>query len=163
LAYRNIRYEGISGGKPYYNARTIKLSNLPFETIESYDRPFFPEARSQFIKSWINQPDSTALGIIRGGELKGYGLIRECRSGHKIGPLYAESSELAETLFLALKSAVKEKAPIYLDTPELNQSAVSLVKRHNMEVVFETARMYMGEMPHLPLDRVFGVTSFEVG
>ena len=29
--------------------------------------------------------------------------------------------------------------------------------------VFETARMYRGGQPQLPLDRVFGVTSFELG
>lgn len=163
LAYRNIRYEGIGGGKPPDNAEIIRLSALPFETIESYDRPFFPEDRSPFTRSWVTQPDCTALGIMRGGKLSGYGVIRACRSGRKIGPLFADSPELAESLFLALKSGVETKEPIYLDTPELNQAAVSLAKRHNMEVVFETARMYTGERPDMPLHRLFGVTSFEVG
>jgi len=71
---------------------------VDIETIESYDRPFFPEARSPFIKTWINQPDCTALGIMREGKLVGYGVIRACRSGHKIGPLFADSPELAESL-----------------------------------------------------------------
>jgi ribosomal protein S18 acetylase RimI-like enzyme len=163
LAYSNIRYEVIGGGKSPYNTGIIKLSALPFEIIESYDRPFFPEDRSPFIKSWINQPDCNALGIMRDGKLAGYGVIRACRSGHKIGPLFADSPELAESLFLALKSEVKTKEPIYLDIPELNQAAASLVKRYNMEVVFETARMYTGERPDMPLQRLFGVTSFEVG
>lgn len=163
LAYRNIRFEGISGGEPPGNAEIIKLSALPFSTINSYERPFFPKDRSPFIKSWINQPDCTALGIMRDGKLKGYGVIRPCRIGHKIGPLFADSPESAESLFLSLKSKIRTKEPIYLDTPEVNQAAMSLAKRHNMEVVFETARMYTGERPDLPLDRVFGVTSFEIG
>lgn len=162
-AYRNIRYQGIGGGELPYNGEIMELSHLPFEAIESYDRPFFPEDRSRFIKSWINQPGCTALGVVRGGKLNGYGVIRPCHSGHKIGPLFAESPESAESLFLALKSAVKEEGPIYLDTPELNQAAASLAKRYNMQVVFETARMYAGERPNLLLDRVFGVTAFEVG
>lgn len=29
--------------------------------------------------------------------------------------------------------------------------------------VFETARMYRGAMPRLPLERIFGITSFELG
>jgi len=163
LAYRNIRYEGISGGKPPYNAEIIKLSALPFETIESYDRPFFPEDRSVFINFWINQPACTALGIMRGGKLAGYGVIRTCHSGRKIGPLFADSPDLAESLFLALRSGVNTTEPLYLDTPEVNQAAVSLAKRYKMELVFETARMYTGERPHMPLHRLFGVTSFEVG
>ncbi len=96
-------------------------------------------------------------------KLGGYGVIRACRSGYKIGPLFADSPELADSLFLALKSTVKAKEPIYLDTPEVNQAAVSLAKRYSLEVVFETARMYKGKRPDMPLHRVFGVTSFEVG
>ena len=163
LAYRNIRYAGIGGGQLPANAETVKLSTLSFETIDSYDRSFFPANRSRFIKCWINQPDCTALGIMHEGKLAGYGVIRACRSGCKIGPLYADSPELAESLFLALKSSVKPKAPIYLDVPEVNHAAVSLADRYNMKVVFETARMYAMNRPDLPLNRVFGVTSFEIG
>jgi ribosomal protein S18 acetylase RimI-like enzyme len=163
LAYRNIRYEGVGGGNPHQSSEIVQLSTLPFETIDSYDRPFFPSNRSQFIKSWTNQPDSHALGIMQNGKLAGYGVIRQCRSGYKIGPLFAESPELAESLFLALKSKVKLSEPVYLDTPEVNQAAVALADRYNMIVSFETARMYTGEMPDLPLNRLFGVTSFEIG
>jgi ribosomal protein S18 acetylase RimI-like enzyme len=163
LAYRNIRYEGIAGGEAPRNGQIVKLSNLPFESIESYDRPFFPDVRSSFIQSWINQTDCVALGVMEEGTLTGYGVIRPCRSGYKIGPLFADNSETAETLFLALKSKAKIKEPIFLDTPEVNKAAVSLAERNNMKVVFETARMYKGETPDMPLERIFGVTSFEVG
>jgi len=163
LAHRNIRYKGRGGGNFPEGLEIVKLSTLPFDNIDSYDRPFFPANRTQFIKSWINQPECTALGIMEGEKLEGYGVIRACRFGFKIGPLFADTPELAESLFLALKSRVKTKEPIYLDTPEVNQSAVSLAKRYNMEVVFETARMYTGEKPNMPLHRIFGITSFEVG
>jgi hypothetical protein len=32
-----------------------------------------------------------------------------------------------------------------------------------MKIMFETARMYNREIPEVPLDRIFGITSFEVG
>jgi hypothetical protein len=38
-----------------------------------------------------------------------------------------------------------------------------LANWHDMEVVFETARMYKGKCPELPLKRLYGVTSFELG
>jgi len=163
LAYRNIRYEGLGGGNPPENAEIVKLSTLPFDLIDSYDRPFFPANRSHFVNCWINQPDSQALGIMKDGKLAGYGVIRACRTGYKIGPLFTDNPELAESLFLALKSKVKPAEPVYLDTPEVNQAALSLAKRHNMKVSFETARMYKGEVPAMPLNRIFGVTSFEIG
>ena len=40
---------------------------------------------------------------------------------------------------------------------------MELVDRLDMNLVFETARMYLGPKPALPLDRLYGVTSFELG
>jgi hypothetical protein len=89
-------------------------------------------------------------------------LIRACRVGFRISPLFASGERVAETLFLSLAEHAAG-APVFLDIPEVNPYAVSLVKRYNMEKVFETARMYTGEAPVLPLDQIFGVTSFELG
>jgi hypothetical protein len=100
---------------------------------------------------------------MQSGKLVGYGVIRACRTGYKIGPLFADNPELAESLFLALKSTAKPSEPVYLDTPKVNLAALSLAERHNMKVSFETARMYTGEIPKIPLNRLFGVTSFEIG
>lgn len=41
--------------------------------------------------------------------------------------------------------------------------AVSMARAHRMEPVFETARIYRGTPPSVPLDRVYGVTTFELG
>ena len=163
LAYRNVRYEGTGEGTPQTDSAIIQLSALPFEAITSYDRPFFPADRSRFIKAWISQPDSHALGIMQGDRLSGYGVIRRCRSGRKIGPLFADSPELAESLFLALKSRANASEAVFLDVPQVNADAVALAERHQMVVSFETARMYTMDTPDMPIHRLFGVTSFEIG
>jgi hypothetical protein len=62
-----------------------------------------------------------------------------------------------------LQQGIPNAAPIFLDTPAVNGAAVDLARGHNMTAVFETARMYAGGKPDLPLDRIFGVTSFELG
>ncbi|WPD24770.1 MAG: GNAT family N-acetyltransferase [Candidatus Electrothrix scaldis] len=126
LAYRNIRYQGIGGGSDPQDANIVPLSTLPFDMVKQYDRPFFPNDRPQFTQAWINQPGCHALGIMHGGNLAGYGVIRPCRTGYKIGPLFADSPELAESLFLALKSKVAATETIFLDTPEVNPAAVVL-------------------------------------
>lgn len=163
LAYRNIRYEGIGGGNSPENPDIVELATLPFETIDSYNQPFFPEKRAQFIKSWINQPECHSLGIMQNGKLSGFGVIRKCRSGYKIAPLLADTPELAKSLFVALRSKVKPSEPIFLDTPEVNLSAVALAERYNMKASFETARMFTGTPPSIQLNRLYGVTSFEIG
>ena len=162
-AYRNIRWEGISGGNCPADPAVVDLSVVPFDRVEAYDRPFFPDNRSAFLKSWLRQPESKVLGYLRNGTLSGYGMIRACRTGYKIGPLFADTPDQAEALFRSLKTGVKPGQPVYLDTPETNPGGVDLAEKYGMKVIFETARMYTGDIPRLPLDRLFGVTSFELG
>jgi len=163
LAYRNIRYQGTGGGRVSKDLRIVPLSSTPLDEVNTYDRLFFPADRSDFLKCWIHQPQSTALGILNNGRLAGYGVIRAARFGYKIGPLFADNPELAEALFNGLVACVPRDAAVYLDTPETNPASVALAERHGMTIVFETARMYAGRPPDLPMRRLFGVTTFELG
>ncbi|MCF7513239.1 GNAT family N-acetyltransferase [Pseudoalteromonas sp. L23] len=163
LAYRNIRYEGVGGGETPDCTNLVALERLPIEEVIAYDSAFFPAKRVAFVDAWINQPNCHALGIKQDDTLVAIGVIRPCHVGYKIGPLYADNVELAETLFLALRSKVSATEAIYLDVPEVNAAAAALAQKYKMSLSFETARMYTGERPDLPLTRVFGVTSFEIG
>jgi len=51
----------------------------------------------------------------------------------------------------------------FLDIPEVNSKAVALAERHKMSVLFQTVRMYSKEEPHISQNRIFGVTTFELG
>ena len=53
--------------------------------------------------------------------------------------------------------------PLFLDAPENNPAAIELVHRHGMIEVFGCARMYLGPPPDLAHERIFGVTTFELG
>ena len=163
LAYRNIRYEGKRDGPPARDSRVVPLSTLPFDAVNAYDTALFPADRSRFLESWIAQPQSSAIGIVKDGALAGYGVVRAARSGYKIGPLFADDRALAEALFDALAAGLPGDATIYLDTPETNPDAVALAEHRGMKKSFETARMYAGPAPDLPIPRIYGVTSFELG
>jgi GNAT superfamily N-acetyltransferase len=163
LACRNVRHQGFGGEKRPEHVRLKDLSQLPFDAIAAYDRRFFPAERTRFLLEWLNQPGGAALGLLEDGRLAGYGVLRPCRSGYKIGPLFADHAEAAEDLFCALASEVPAEAPVFLDTPEANPAAMDLARRHGMAPVFETARMYAGDAPALELHGIFGVTSFELG
>ena len=162
LAYRNIRFEGTTKAV-HVSEDLLNLLDIPFEEIHEYDIKMFSVPRPEFLKPWINQPKSVALGIKKDGNLAGYGVIRKCRKGYKIGPLFANDKETANKLFNGLVSKVKAGEPFYLDTPEPNKEAVLLAEKNKMTKVFETARMYTGEIDILPVNNIFGVTSFELG
>lgn len=50
-----------------------------------------------------------------------------------------------------------------IDVPEINGPAAKLVESLSFAPVFETARMYAGPVPAMDMDRLFGVTTFELG
>jgi hypothetical protein len=50
-----------------------------------------------------------------------------------------------------------------VDVPEPNHNAIALAKAHWLVPVFETARMYSGLIRPVLLERLFGVTTFELG
>ena len=108
-------------------------------------------------------PGARALAWVGEGRVGGFGVIRPCRRGYKVGPLFADQAKIAEALYHGLAGVVEPGAPVYLDVPEVNPAAVALAERHRMTRVFETARMYTRGAPALALERVFGVTTFELG
>jgi hypothetical protein len=52
---------------------------------------------------------------------------------------------------------------VFLDVPSVNSEALALAHDHGLTPVFETARMYTGAIRPVRLERVFGVTTFELG
>jgi len=163
LAHRNVRYEGRGSDVPAAD-RVLPLGPQDLDDVVRYDRAFFPDIREQFMRCWLLQEGSVAFGVRdTGGTLLGYAVLRPCRAGFKIGPLCAESPQVAEELMQALCGRVPADEPVFLDVPEPNAAAVALAERHGMHACFETARMYTGEDPGLPLARQYGITTFELG
>lgn len=163
LAYKNIRYEGIAQSNKESFPEIVPISKVDFDDLSRYDSSLFPSSRPQFLQSWIHQPDGLAIAAVDDGKIAGYGVIRKCRIGYKIGPLFSDTSDLAKKLFLTMHGVVEPGTRIYIDTPEVNQSAVQLAEQHGMKKVFETARMYTGSPPDINLDKIYGVTTFELG
>ncbi|MCJ7739837.1 GNAT family N-acetyltransferase [Candidatus Microgenomates bacterium] len=163
LAYRNVRFEGKGLKLSENHPELILLKNIPFNLIKEYDDQVFPTSRPSFLRSWIQQPESLAVGFLKNKRLLGYGVVRKCQKGYKIGPLFADTKNIAEILFLRMCEYVGPDNLIYLDIPELNKNALALAKKYNLKPMFETARMYKGKEPEVPLHKIYGVTALELG
>ncbi|WP_197538536.1 hypothetical protein [Magnetospirillum gryphiswaldense] len=102
------------------------------------------------------------LGLRGEHGLSGYGVARPCRSGFKLGPVFADNPDVAERLIGSLLAAIPGEN-VALDVPEPNGAGLELAAKFGLRESFGCARMYHGPAPALPLDGIFGVTSFEFG
>ncbi|MGY3074005.1 ribosomal protein S18 acetylase RimI-like enzyme [Bradyrhizobium sp. LM6.10] len=162
LAYANIRYGGIVAAPLRPPADVIALDTIPFARVEADDATVFPAPRAGFLRAWIDTSGHIGRALLRDGKLAAWGVIRPCRTGRKIGPLVADDRAAAEAIAQALLASTGD-GEVFLDVPAVNREAIALAESLGLAPVFETARMYTGPIPPLRIDRVFGVTSFELG
>jgi GNAT superfamily N-acetyltransferase len=175
-AYSTIRFAGVGGvdttggsdaprvsAGPARRYEIRSLGEVPREDLYRYDRACFPAQRRAFLDMWTAMPRSTALCALHDGALCGYGVARACLSGHKIGPLFADGPEAAEALYRTLCATVPGGEVVFLDIPEVNGAGLGLAASCGLSEVFRTVRMYRGPRPAVALERVFGVTTFELG
>jgi len=165
LAWRNVRHQGVlaQGGAPSPAGVTVvDAKTLPFSALAAYDRRFFPAPRPAFLSLWTGLPRHVAVAAVADGALAGLAVLRPCRTGCKIGPLYARDAGIAVALVGALAPHAGD-APIALDVPDFNAAAVRLAGDLGLAPAFETARMYTGSDPAIDRDALFGVTTFELG
>jgi hypothetical protein len=163
-AHRSVRFGGHPQLEPPANGAVRTLGPADVDALVRFEREqqLFPASRRPFLERWISAPGTTACAIGRDGRIDGYGVVRRCREGHKVGPLFGADRGAAERLLAALLAHVDD-GPVYLDVPVPNAVGSALARDLGLEPVFETARMYRGPDPCLRLDRVFGVTTFELG
>ncbi|HWL30416.1 MAG TPA: GNAT family N-acetyltransferase [Burkholderiaceae bacterium] len=165
LAYSNIRYawQKRLPSKAALAPNLVPANQVVAGSIARYDRLCFPAPRPTFLDAWLNQPDSIALAWWENNTIRGYGIIRRCREGWKVGPLFADNRAIAEMLLFALSHDIADEQSVYLDVPETNKEAMRLAADLGMVEVFGTARMYSRSLPDIETDRIFGVTTFELG
>lgn len=160
-AHRSRRWAGKGGGsRP---AGLIDLDAVAFEALAAYDRAIFGAPRDAFLRAWIRRPPGHALAAVRDGRLAGYGVLRPCRTGAKIGPLFADDTATALRILAGLRATAGPQTDVFLDVPGANAQAVALAAATLAAPVFETVRMYRGTPPPEDVERIFGVTTFELG
>ena len=71
--------------------------------------------------------------------------------------------DAAQALYDAASVHATGGQSLFLDIPETNLAAQTLVAARDLIPVFETARMYTGPDPAIDLSKLFGVTTVELG
>lgn len=163
-AYENLRY----GGRPTRpgtppSPDVVPVTAAHLDSLAAYDRRCFPADRHAFLARWLTAPGHTARAYLRDGQAAGYGVIRPARTGHRIGPLFADTPQAAEALFDALTATVDPSAEVFLDIPEPHRAAHTLATARGLTPQSVTTRMYTGPVRPTDQDRIFAVTSLELG
>lgn len=161
LAHRTVRFTGPApAARPAPGVRPAEKTDL--DAVEEYDRACYPADRPRFLEHWLTAPAHRVVVRVEGDRLSGYAVIRPARDGLRIGPLFADTAEDAAALFAALAAEAAGRA-ISVDVPEPNTAAVALAERSGLTPSFETARMYTGPVRPFATERVYGVTTLELG
>lgn len=163
-AYETLRY----GGRPTHpgtppSPDIVPVTAAHLDALAAYDRRCFPADRRDFVARWLTAPGHTARAYLHDGQVAGYGVIRPARTGHRIGPLFADTPQAAEALFDALTATVDPSAEVFLDIPEPRRAAHTLATARGLTPQSLTVRMHTGPVPPTDQDRIFGVTSLELG
>ena len=157
--YRTLRYSGsLSGSRD--SSALHDAGPEHFSRIMAFDRLHFPERRGAFLERWL-KPPHRALIHVEDGTVTGYGVVRACRDGFKIGPLFAREEAVARSLFGALASRCR--GPVQIDVPETARDFIGFLDQAGFSPGFETCRMYRGPAPEVSAGGIFGITTLELG
>ncbi|MBM4791901.1 GNAT family N-acetyltransferase [Streptomyces sioyaensis] len=162
-AYETIRYGGRPAGPGTLPPEVVPVTGAHLDAVAGYDRRCFPADRRAFVTRWLTAPGHTARVFLRDGAVAGYGVIRPARTGHRIGPLFADTTEAAEALFDALAATAGPDAEVFLDIPGPRHAAHTLATTRGLTPQSHTVRMYTGPVPPAEQERTFAVTSLELG
>ncbi len=160
LAYRDLRFDGIAPEGD--DDGLLPAEAVGFDALVRYDRRHVAAPRPAFLRGWIAPDDVHAAVVVESDQVVGMAVLRPCRDGHRFGPVHADRPDVAERLIRGLMSRVAGQS-VQIDVPEPNAAGLDIVARLGMTESFGCARMYHGPDPQLPVDRIYGVTSFEFG
>eukprot|EP00904_Undaria_pinnatifida_P010888 jgi/Undpi1/692/HiC_scaffold_10.g04156.m1 len=178
VAHQTLRYCGVVGkidappfSTPSANEgeKTVvavvveKLREDSVEQVLDFDASHVPAPRTQFMRMWLANPGHTTLVATENGSVTGYGVLRPSDEGARIGPLFANSTKVADLLMRGLAESTSPTTSIAIDIPEPNDDAIRLIEHLGFSKAVAFARMYKGPAPKLPLERVYAVSLVELG
>jgi GNAT superfamily N-acetyltransferase len=164
LAHWNTRFVSMTPPNPPEVAPAVRrLMGTDVEDLLRYDRDVFGCSRFEFVRGWVAQAQARTFVAIEEERLRGYGMLRPAVDGSRVGPLFADTPDLAGAVLDAMIASVQPGEKVSVDVPGNNPAALQMAAERSMTPEFETARMYAGEPPSMESTKVFGITSFELG
>ncbi len=164
-AYRTLHFAGVPDRPSAVPGAVVPVSPGHLPAIAAYDRLCFPADRHAFLGPWLTGPGRAAYVHLQdgGSRVTGYAMIRPARGGWRIGPLFADSPDIAAALFDALAGHPAPGDEVHLDIPEHHLPALQLAASRGLTARSHTVRMYTAPVTVARADATWAVTSLELG
>ncbi|KAG2180328.1 hypothetical protein INT44_003330 [Umbelopsis vinacea] len=164
-------------GKMIKNACDVPIGELYRleEKYNGWNRPVF-------VSEWIKFHSNNAkygrfsVAVMEEGKVLGYGCVRPAITSFRVGPLFAQSPDVAKAILYKLAKLATEALaqpdsditpsvkPVFdIDIPIVNPQVVALFDELDMPNTFTTLRMWKGRKPEVDTDGIFAIATCEVG
>ena len=157
-----IHYQGSIFTESRKSEDVYAAHDVDFRKLAAFDASVFGVPRERFLRAWLETPAMESLCLLEDGEIRGWGCMRRCRRGWRLGPVFALGYEYAEAL--VRRFAVKTIADdVYMDIPETNVLAIRLAFSLGMTPLSARLRLYRGVQSPEPMDAIYGLTTQDIG
>jgi len=150
------------GRRGPYAGQLRSLAQLPFEKVVDYDARFSGGERPDWLRAWMSPRDGLGIAAYEAGRILGMAMLRPAHEGHRIGPFYAESADVAEELFIALSNSVVGQQ-LTMDVPLEDSDVVAFASARGFSVVSEVVHMELGDVRPGPREQVYGESHLQYG
>lgn len=160
LTTEKVASLGAAPTMPGIDLREVGTDDL--EALSGFDQPFFGADRSDILKALHQRQPRRAFLAEHRGRIMGYVLGREGREADQVGPLVAETTQIAITL--AHRALANLTRRVYLDVPDHHPDLVAWLAGMGLAPQRRYTRMLLGTSR--PLDdpeRIFAIAGPELG
>jgi len=154
-----------SSEKDQHQVYPVSLKSL--NRIFEFDQNIFGYCRKNTLTSVLSHPQINGYYVEADNTIVGYGLIRPCIHGYRIGPLYANNADIAKLLLMKLV-AIAGRENIILDIPEMNVTGQKLMLSlgAKRDISCDTMMMVKGNLSsefEFNIEKNYGLFSLEIG
>jgi GNAT superfamily N-acetyltransferase len=160
------RKESLSHLSGFFEAREH------YDELVAYDQGIWGASRDSFFSSFLEKPETYIfISFNDENKVSGYGMIRPCISGYRIGPIYCDDIESAKQLTRLLQSQIPPNSNIIFDIPITNPFSEVFAEFFQLKPVesVNTMAMFKGEKEideevlQTRYESCYGLASLEIG
>lgn len=104
---------------PSFHNQCFAITDELIPDVSKYYQAHYVANRELLLKELLLKPETNGLGFMDDNVIKGFGFIRPCVRGFRIGALIADTPEIAQSLIAGLLIFAK-RAPVFIDVPGSN-------------------------------------------